>query len=225
MPNQSAKFTESTGETIVIDLKDPKIAVALAWVVPGLGHLYQGRQAKGLLFLFCILGTFLLGIFLGSNQEVGWGRAVYFTWQPKRLPYVCQFWSGAVAVPALFQSHWASNGGSSEDSPLGRFMFPPRDSTELDDLHYSLNRYFELGTVYTMIAGLLNILAMFDAYSGPMPIVDDKKKSKKKKKKAGADDKATKSESDGDKQNVDKQTADKVAAAEVAKEAKPEVPK
>ena len=32
-----------------------------------------------------------------------------------------------------------------------------------------LNRYFELGTVYTMIAGLLNILAVYDAFAGPVP--------------------------------------------------------
>jgi hypothetical protein len=33
-----------------------------------------------------------------------------------------------------------------------------------------LYRYFELGTVYTMIAGLLNILAIYDAFAGPVPL-------------------------------------------------------
>ena len=32
-----------------------------------------------------------------------------------------------------------------------------------------LPRYFEMGTVYTMIAGLLNILAVYDACCGPVP--------------------------------------------------------
>lgn len=213
MSSQSAKITESTGETIVIDLKDPRIAVALAWAVPGLGHLYQGRQAKGLLFLFCILGTFLLGVFLGSNSEVGWGRAVYYTSQPKRLPYFCQVWTGVAAMPALFQYYWAGHNGSPEDSPLGRFMFPPRDNAELDELHYSLNRYFELGTVYTMVAGLLNILAMFDAYSGPMPVVEDKKKRKKKKKAQDTE------RQDGDKRDTSANQAD----AQESSESKTEV--
>ena len=37
---------------------------------------------------------------------------------------------------------------------------------------------FEIGTVFTVIAGLLNILAIYDAYGGPLIIVppDDKKK-------------------------------------------------
>jgi hypothetical protein len=30
-----------------------------------------------------------------------------------------------------------------------------------------MGRNFELGTLYTMIAGLLNVLAIFDAYGGP----------------------------------------------------------
>jgi hypothetical protein len=38
---------------------------------------------------------------------------------------------------------------------------------ELDLLNKRLNRYFEFGTVYTMIAGLLNILAIYDAIGGP----------------------------------------------------------
>ncbi len=28
---------------------------------------------------------------------------------------------------------------------------------------------FDMGTLYTMIAGLLNILVVFDAYGGPLP--------------------------------------------------------
>jgi hypothetical protein len=38
---------------------------------------------------------------------------------------------------------------------------------ELDLINRRLHRYFEFGTVYTMIAGLLNILAIYDAFGGP----------------------------------------------------------
>ncbi len=38
----------------------------------------------------------------------------------------------------------------------------------LDDLHERLHRYFDLGTAYTMIAGLLNVLAIYDACCGPV---------------------------------------------------------
>jgi hypothetical protein len=49
---------------------------------------------------------------------------------------------------------------------------------ELAKWNYDLGEYFEIGTVFTVIAGLLNILAIFDAYGGPLviPPAEDKKK-------------------------------------------------
>ena len=70
-------------------------------------------------------------------------------------------------------------------------MAPPRDPGVLADWHKDLNMRFELGTLYTMIAGLLNVLAIWDAYGGPVvsepgkqergPPGDDKSKDKDKK--------------------------------------------
>jgi hypothetical protein len=150
----------------VIKLKDPIFAAFLAWLWPGAGHLYQGRTAKGLLFMVCILGTFFFGLWLGD------GRVVYASWRPNdvRLPYLCQVGVGLPALPALVQAQRVR----SDKEPLfdGR-MAPPhlpdgRNSyDELAEWHKKLNRYFELGTVYTMIAGLLNILAVYDALDGP----------------------------------------------------------
>ncbi|MDA1040181.1 MAG: hypothetical protein O3A37_07845, partial [Planctomycetota bacterium] len=37
-----------------IDLRNPLLAAVLGWLVPGLGHLYQGRLFKGRLFLVTI---------------------------------------------------------------------------------------------------------------------------------------------------------------------------
>ena len=72
-------------------------------------------------------------------------------------------------------------------------MAPPRvvaDSTdEKDDLsawHLDYHSYFELGTLYTMIAGLLNVLVIYDAYAGPVIVVpedSDKPPPRGKKKK------------------------------------------
>jgi hypothetical protein len=49
---------------------------------------------------------------------------------------------------------------------------------ELSKWNYELGENFEIGTVFTIIAGLLNILAIFDAYGGPLiiPPPEDKKK-------------------------------------------------
>ncbi len=158
----------------VIELKDPAIAAFLAWLIPGAGHLYQGRTTKGLLFMICILGTFFYGLVLGN------GKVVYASWRPndKRLPYLCQVGAGLPALPAMLEAYRQRHGRP----PLfGGMMVPPRfpennnGKDELAEWHKDLNRNFELGTVFTMIAGLLNILVIYDAWGGPMQYAEEKK--------------------------------------------------
>ena len=153
-----------------IQLKDPALAAFLAWLIPGAGHLYQGRTAKGLLFMVCILSTFFFGLFCSS------GHAVYASWTDwdQRLPYLCQVGVGLPALPALVQTYLVRSG----KAPLfGGVMAPPATPAELNEWYRKLNKYFELGTVYTMIAGLLNVLAIYDAWGGPVqPVEDDRKK-------------------------------------------------
>ena len=43
---------------VEVDLKNPWLAALWAWLWPGAGHLYQGRYAKGVLFMVCILVTY-----------------------------------------------------------------------------------------------------------------------------------------------------------------------
>lgn len=64
----------------------------------------------------------------------------------------------------------------------GGFMAPPRldlgasgdrddpnfDQPTIGDLHRQLHHYFELATFFTTVAGLLNILAIYDAWAGPV---------------------------------------------------------
>ena len=142
-------------EQIEIDLKDPALAAFLAWLIPGAGHFYQGRTAKGVLFFTCILGTFIFGMVLGNC------RVVYAQWKPfdKRWAYFCQFPAGLAALPAIV--------------PVSERYEAP-DKNRLDQLHNEMHRYFELGTVFTMIAGLLNILAIYDAWGGPVIVEPDR---------------------------------------------------
>jgi Family of unknown function (DUF6677) len=151
-----------------VPLRDPVLAAFWAWLIPGAGHWYQGRRSKAVLFFVCIMGTFVYGLYLGG------GRVVYASWRPDdhRLPYLCQIGVGVAAMPALVQAYRARSGQHFlQDS---RFMVPPdlkkrevSGANELDDLQKRLGRYFELGTVYTMIAGLLNVLVIYDAWGGP----------------------------------------------------------
>jgi hypothetical protein len=172
-----------------IELRDPALSAFLAWLWPGAGHIYQGRRAKGLLFMICILGTFFFGFFLGE------GRVVYASWKPEpfRWSYLCQVCVGLPALPALVEARRA------RDNREGLFphdWFRPPSKTddhesELDLLHKRLNHRFEIGSVYTMIAGLLNVLVIYDAFGGPayarLKEEEDDTRRKKKTDK-GADE-------------------------------------
>jgi hypothetical protein len=168
-------------QELEIDLREPSLAALLAWLWPGAGHLYQRRTAKGLLFMVCILSTYFFGLALGE------GKVVYASWNQtdRRWQYPLQIGVGLPALPAIVQSMAQRRGAAL----FGGIMAPPRDQNELSEWHYRLNQRFELGTLYTMVAGLLNILAIWDAYGGPVvgepgkqergPPKDDKSKSKK----------------------------------------------
>ena len=42
--------------------RHPVVAAALAWIFPGLGHLYLGRRKTALLYALIVTATFLLGL-------------------------------------------------------------------------------------------------------------------------------------------------------------------
>lgn len=165
-----------------VELKNPLLAGFLAWLLPGLGHLYQGRIAKGVLFFACLMSTYAYGCYLGGSRQTGWARVVYLAWHEddKRLYFLCQVGMGLPSLPAVIQASRVRNG----KTPLWNgFMAPPRigppredapSDLSLDELHRRLHMYFELGTLYTAIAGLLNVLAIYDAWAGPVTPEDEK---------------------------------------------------
>ena len=78
------------------------VALVLAILVPGLGHLFQGRVVKAFIYFFGILGLFIWGVKLGE------GIVVYNLpdrGAPRRitLHYAAQLGAGAIAYPALWQ--------------------------------------------------------------------------------------------------------------------------
>ena len=56
-------------------------------------------------------------------------------------------------------------------------------ANQLSMWHHYYGSYFDLGTVFTMIAGLLNVLVVFDAWGGPM--APEQKAELKKEKDEG----------------------------------------
>lgn len=202
-----APDTESSQspDIIEVELKNRHFAGVLAWLWPGAGHMYQGRYGKGALFMVCILGTFFFGLVLGDGHVVyasfddadlrGGVRQMLARWQ-----YLPQLGVGAPAFPAIVQAVQVNNG---HEPFWGGFMAPPQEARQLngfpigndDELaswHRKLGNAFEIGTLYTVIAGLLNVLAIYDAYAGPFVAEPenetDESSEKKRKKKDRSDD-------------------------------------
>jgi hypothetical protein len=164
-----------------VDLRNRWIAGVLAWLLPGAGHFYQRRFAKGGLFCVCILGTFFFGLAIGG------GHVVYASLARNdiRWQYFCQVGVGLPALPALAQNRQIRAG---KPPLLGwDFMTPPQevlpnDFDELASWHEQYHTYYELGTLYTMIAGLLNILVIYDAVAGPfLPISEAESQAQPKR--------------------------------------------
>lgn len=147
-----------------VPLRNPRTAAFLAWLVPGLGHIYQRRYAKGVLYAVCVLGLYFAGLAMGE------GKIVYWRWvnpfhEPERfcLYYLGQFFVGLAALPALIQGTLSHYG---YDPILwGLLAEPP--ANVLNGLHPRLGKLVEIGSTYTAVAGLLNLLAIYDAYEGP----------------------------------------------------------
>lgn len=59
--------------------RSPGFAVLLAWLVPGLGHLWQGRRMRGLLVMIMLVGLVAFGTLLAEGSNLSRERH-YFYW-------------------------------------------------------------------------------------------------------------------------------------------------
>jgi TM2 domain-containing membrane protein YozV len=168
------------------------LAAVLSYLIPGLGQVYQGRVAKGVLFMVCLLGLFLYGMYLGSWSNVYLPpkepKEGELSWLPVgkrtgsnlilRLPFAGQFWIGMAAWPALWQyQHPEPPPADQVNNFWHNFeRTPPETAAEalpgyqgktLKDLQADGDKTWDLGWVYTVIAGVLNILVIYDAFAGP----------------------------------------------------------
>lgn len=172
-------------------LFDP-LAAFLSYLIPGLGQVTQGRVGKGLLFFVCLYGLFFYGMTLGSMKNVwladasalprvsvrmlgdlqGTPKAIYY-----RFQFLGQFGIGVAAWPAVLQYMLTETpeepGATPAPTPvLGHYMQAPTE-TEINTLLRDGNKFWDLGWVYTVIAGALNVLVIYDALAGPLIREDD----------------------------------------------------
>jgi hypothetical protein len=148
------------------------VAAFLSYLIPGLGQLTQGRIRKGLLFMISLYALFFYGMYLGSFKNVY--LPDYHPNEPTvnrlasdiytRFQFVGQFPIGMIAWPAVYQ--YVVYTPNDPTPPLGGFMRAP-DMDEINRLQRDGDKTWDLGWVYTVIAGVLNVLVIYDALAGP----------------------------------------------------------
>ncbi len=130
------------------------IACLLAWLVPGGGHLYLGKRAKGFIFLAIVLTTFATGLSLQGRVYLANGE------QP--LSFLATFANLALGPLDLVGRQ------ASYDRIL--YVFPREGDRVLyqDILERTRSRILsvthEYGTTFVLTAGLMNILLILDAF-------------------------------------------------------------
>jgi hypothetical protein len=180
--------TASSGKTPAAPPREMQpLPAFLSFLVPGLGQIYQGRVGKGVLFLVCIYALFFYGMYLGAGT-VKAGEQTYHVSGNVFLPpapdsarqsslpplindlynrpqYLGQFWVGVVAWPALVQ-YFIYSPKDDANPPLLDFERTPSNDARNAVENFG-DKQFELGWVYTVIAGVLNIMVIYDALAGP----------------------------------------------------------
>lgn len=160
------------------------LALVLAWVVPGLGHLLIGQKARGIIFMVSIHGLFGLGLFIGGIRVINppdqaiWTYTQFLTGWPMILanrvekaslaelgdhtyPVDSPEYKGRLQL--LFESQ--ESPPPANDTPEHRLE---REQTRTKDFIAAHPAFAvspkiqDLGAVYCGIAGMLNLLVMFD---------------------------------------------------------------
>jgi hypothetical protein len=167
-PAVSAKNAGTTGRYTLA-------AGMLSYLIPGLGQIFQGRVGKGILFLVCLYGLFFYGMYLDDWKNVYIPEMMvnYHSSVPEvvndiynRPQFAGQFWIGIAAWPAIWQYCHLPVPSSSVSPALQELERMPSERV-INQLQTEGDKTWDLGWVFTVIAGVLNVLVIYDAAAGP----------------------------------------------------------
>lgn len=131
-----------------VSLPSPLVAVA-GWLVPGAGYWVIGQRVRSLTIGLTIIILFILGIFIAGIRVVDApnlvGRRQTLV---RRILDKPAFLGQVLTGPLGLVSAWASSRAASNPA------------TASIQAH---SRIADIGALYTALAGMLNLMAIFDA--------------------------------------------------------------
>ena len=132
--------------------RSPELAAFLAWMLPGLGHLYAGYPLKGLLALVLLLGMWVAGIWLSRGEAISLDGE-----EGHPYAFVAQVGLGLPTGLAVLRTKGKLPGVAAPDLDPARHRDPAWIARLPDQ---------DTGLLFTMVAGLLNLLLIYDALQG-----------------------------------------------------------
>ncbi len=173
------------------------LAIILAWAVPGLGHFLVGEKGRGLLFATVIHGLFALGMIIGGIRAIN-------PWDQPIWTYTQYLAGWPMLVAGRVEKDWMPQGpdqhGTKFDQLLDEYEKErptPSDDSQIQARQayaakmfakYPLLTYHpkvqDVGSVYCGIAGMLNLLVMFDVL---LRVTGTERESPAEKKQAFAE--------------------------------------
>lgn len=130
------------------NMAPPPIVALAAWGLPGAGYWMIGQRNRGLTIGITIILLFLMGLLIGGVRVMdapalkGGGSLLH---EIGEKPW---FIGQVLAGPISLISAWLANAAAA--SPVYRDIV-------------SHSRVSEIGTLYTAVAGMLNLLAIIDS--------------------------------------------------------------
>jgi hypothetical protein len=128
------------------------VAAVIAWLWPGAGHLFLGENKRGLLIMTGVLFLFVAGVLVGGVDSID--RKNDHLW------FLAQSLCGPIAFAVdLLNQHWIKT------------MPQPQQYATI-----GINKPNEMGTLFSALAGLMNLVVILDAmFFAPHPALERRK--------------------------------------------------
>ena len=149
----------------------PYLAAILAWLVPGAGHIYIGRRTRGIIIFVTIAATFWTGVAFGGVMTVDY--------QNQRWWFAAEMCAGMHGLVAWYRQHMKYDDMLNQMLSDDEFQQERADCQTRSELILLRRAYMDkvrqesgvalvaptetVARAYAGVAGLLNVMCIFDA--------------------------------------------------------------